>query len=269
MTNIRALISDVDGTLIDTLEVIRRGQFEAATAHFQEIGMLAQDLPEYDVYNDALLKTIGGHVRETLESTSKLLYADHPDIFRLLDFDRMVTLLTGIQDEMAAEHVRTYDGLQDLLRYLGKENIALGIFTSGRPHHLVRNFGVALPELGMQDLYKDQEKDSYEKLDIFIDLLKKNFGLGEVKIITGDDVTARKPDPEPVYAVLDRLNIQKEHAVAFGDHSVDMMAASSAGVVHRIGITHGFDDEATLTAAGATKVIHQLDEVIKYLQNQA
>ncbi|HEY1085773.1 MAG TPA: HAD hydrolase-like protein [Candidatus Saccharimonadales bacterium] len=268
MHEVKAFISDIDGTLLDTLEVIKRGQYEAAITHFHEIGLPQEQHPEYQDYNKALLQVIGGHVRETLESTNLLLYKDRPDVIELLDFDRMAELLRPIQDTLAEDLVRPYAGLQDLLRYIGEQGIAFGIFTSGRPHHLVRNFEMALPELDLKAVRADKELGDYEKLDILAKNLKKVFGLSKIAIITGDDVSAHKPDPEPVYAVLDRLGVKPEYAVAFGDHMVDMKSAAAAGVTRRVGVTHGFDDEEILRQAGASHIVNSLDEFREYLQNQ-
>ncbi len=49
-------------------------------------------------------------------------------------------------------------------------------------------------------------------------------------IVTGDEVTAQKPDPQGILAVLDRLGIAPNHAIMAGDSPKDLMAAKNAGV---------------------------------------
>jgi phosphoglycolate phosphatase-like HAD superfamily hydrolase len=264
---IKALLCDVDGTLIDTVEVIQRGQYEAAIQHYLAVGLQKVDLPTYDAYQEALLKVVGGHVRDTLEATSHLLFANRPDIITKLDFDEMTQIMRPIQEELALTLVRPYEGLQSLLRYLGEHSIRFGIFTSGRPHHLVCNFGTALPELGLKDLYKQKDKTDYEMLHELIGAMEKNFGLRDIVVITGDDVAARKPDPESIFAACEKFGMSSEDIAVLGDHKVDMQAASNARVPVRIGVVHGFDDSETLMAAGATTTITNLANVAASLES--
>ncbi len=113
--------------------------------------------------------------RDTLEATSRLLFIDKPEIIATLDFDEMTRIMRPIQDELAQTLVRAYDGLQDLLKYLAAHSIRFGIFTSGRPHHLVCNFGAALPELGLKDLYKQKDKTDYEMFRDLIHAMETTF----------------------------------------------------------------------------------------------
>lgn len=49
-------------------------------------------------------------------------------------------------------------------------------------------------------------------------------------VITADDTTAHKPDPEPVLLALERLGARPEDAVYVGDSPFDIGAARAAGV---------------------------------------
>ena len=44
-----------------------------------------------------------------------------------------------------------------------------------------------------------------------------------------------------------------------------MQAGVNAGVPARIGVTHGFNDDKVLLEAGATQVVHSLDELTNRL----
>jgi len=44
-------------------------------------------------------------------------------------------------------------------------------------------------------------------------------------------------------------------------HKVDMQAGVNAGIPVWVGVSHGFDGEEVLKKAGATQVIHSLDEL--------
>jgi phosphoglycolate phosphatase len=49
-------------------------------------------------------------------------------------------------------------------------------------------------------------------------------------IVGGEDVVRHKPDPEGLYRALERIGISGQDGVYVGDHPVDAMAASAAGI---------------------------------------
>jgi phosphoglycolate phosphatase len=59
-------------------------------------------------------------------------------------------------------------------------------------------------------------------------------GLGLARFFTvvlgGDSLTARKPDPAPLLAALDRLGASRARAAMVGDHHNDVLAAQAAGI---------------------------------------
>ena len=257
---IKALISDADGTLIDTLHLIRRGQFEAAHMYLAKHGISESDLPSYDTYEAYLHQAIGGSARETLEATVRLLFAHKSHHLNDIDFDELHDLLDPTQDKIASDTVKQFKGLSEFLRFLGTKNIKLAIFSSGTPHHLVRNFGIALPELGLTKLFQDKTLSDVAKLRMLEDKIHKQFNISQVTFVTCEDVSVSKPDPESLLLALDRLDVRKEDVAVLGDHWVDMAAGVNAGVAMRIGITHGFDDVASLKEAGATIVADDFRE---------
>jgi phosphoglycolate phosphatase-like HAD superfamily hydrolase len=265
MDKIKAVISDLDGTLLDTRHLIRHGQYEAAKTYLTKHGIPAAEIPTFEEYEPHLIATLGGPARETLERTIRLLYQASPHHLESINFDELHDLLNPIQDTIAPEFVKAYAGLSDLLTYLGNHQISFAIFSSGTPHHIVRNFGIALPEVGCIDLYQQKNLSEYEKLSQFTAQLEQHFQLPKVAIITVDDVSASKPDPASLKLALDKVDVQPADALVLGDHRVDMQSGVNAGVPTRIGITHGFDDAVQLKAAGATAIIDKLLELSDYL----
>ncbi len=57
--------------------------------------------------------------------------------------------------------------------------------------------------------------------------------------ITGDDVTAAKPDPEPVARAIDELGLSPANCFYVGDGPNDVLAARAAGAV-TVGVAWGF-----------------------------
>ncbi len=184
-----------------------------------------------------------------------------------MDFDKLHDMLNPVQDSIAKEHIKAYEGLSDFLHSLGEAGIALAIFTSGTPHHIVRNFGVALPELGMENAYLDPSKTDREKLSEFETGLSEVFGIPKFTVVTADDTEKHKPEPDSLNLAMSRLGVDKSQVAILGDHKVDMQTAINAGVQNRIGITHGFDDKETLKSHGATHIANSLSDVNKHLQD--
>lgn len=262
----RAILSDADGTLVDTVGLIRHGQYETAKSYLEKQGVAAESLPSYDTYEGYLNQVVGGAARDTLERTVRLLYAHQPHHAEAFDFDALHDELNPVQDRIAPEFVKPYTGLSRFLHHLGKTGVGLAIFTSGSPHHIVRNFGIALPELGMSESYLDASIGERAKLARFESAVTDHFRIPGFTVVTCDDVAAHKPDPEGLQLALDRLDVAPDEAMVLGDHRVDMLSAVNAGVGQRVGITHGFDDETALRAAGASMVVNSLDELGRMLR---
>lgn len=266
MRKIDAIISDSDGTLVDTVSLIRHGQYETARQYLVKHGIPDEEIPEYDAYNELLTQTVGGSARTTLERTIRLLYEAAPHHLEGMDFDELHDMLNPLQDQLAPEHVKAYEGLSEFLHGVGEAGIKLAIFTSGTPHHIVRNFSVALPELKLNDLYKDKTKPDGEKLDIFTARFAETFSIPNFTVVTADDTEKHKPDPESLNLAMQRLGVNPENIAVLGDHKVDMQTAVNAGVANRFGITHGFDDSETLMSNGATHTVNSFSELNKLIK---
>jgi phosphoglycolate phosphatase-like HAD superfamily hydrolase len=261
MTQIKAIISDADGTLVNTLYLIRHGQYETAAEYLLERGIPRHDIPPYEAYESFINKAVGGSTRETFEGTIRLLFeGTHEHHLKHIDFDELNERLTPIQDHIAPLYVHPFHGLTELFSWLGKNDVGTGIFTSGNPHMIVRNFGVSLPALGYTELFRQENGDQYEKLNAFLERTKAVYGMQKFAVVTCDDVAQTKPDPEGILKLMDKLGVKADEVIVLGDHAVDMRAAQNAGV-HAIGISHGFGTPAELKEAGALKVVDNLSKV--------
>jgi phosphoglycolate phosphatase-like HAD superfamily hydrolase len=266
MLKIKALISDADGTLVDTMYVIRHGQYEASKRYLEAQKISSEDMPDFETYARIVNKVVGKPARDTIESTLKEIYKDRSDILGTIDFDKIARSLGPIQDEITnSSVVRAYEGFHELMKTLSDNGIKFAIFTSGAPHHIVRNFGVSLPELGLSDLYKDKTMSDTDRLSIFIDTFKKYYNLIDFTVVTSVDTIKHKPDPDSLLLALKRLNVQPNECVVIGDHTLDMYAAKNAGVSRRIGVTHGFDDRKQLETSKPTHIIDSLKELTRYI----
>lgn len=119
MSKINAIISDSDGTLVDTVNLIRHGQYETARQYLEKYGISTSEIPNYDTYNNFLSLAIGGSARTTLEQTMRLLYAETPHHLDAMDFDTLHEMLNPVQDQLAPEYVKPYEGLSNFLHEIG------------------------------------------------------------------------------------------------------------------------------------------------------
>lgn len=264
---IKAIISDIDGTLVNTLYFIRHGQYEAMTQYLLGNGLQREQLPTYEQYETCLNQAVGGPTHDTFAVTLQLLAKDFPAIVPgLVDLievnDR---ILPEVQNHLAPLYIHPFPELHDFLKVLELLELKLAIYTSGYDYMVVRNFGVALPSLGYMDLYKSPDYSDADKLQALVERLKATYAIPDMAVVTANDVTAHKPDPEGVLKALDKLGVGPQEAVVLGDHRYDMMAAKAAGV-YAIGVSHGFSAPNELVIAGADAVCANLHEVIYHIQ---
>ncbi len=74
----------------------------------------------------------------------------------------------------------------------------------------------------------------------------------------------RKPDPEALYAILEKHGIDKSECVYVGDSDVDVFTAKNAGV-KMIGVEWGFRGREELIEAGASCVARTADELLEFI----
>lgn len=258
ISNFDTVISDADGTLVDTVELIRKGQYQALINHLASRQVSSNQLPNYEYFEEALHQSIGGDTYSTLRKTASLIYENFPEILQKLDFDELNNGLSAVQDQVAPSLVKAYDGLSDFLFEVGRRHLKFAIVTSGSPHHIVRNFGLALPDLAMRKFYEDQSLGDQDKLAIFQEKVRNHFGIKGLAIITCHDVAAHKPDPESILLALTKLQSMPEKTIGLGDHVVDIEACRNAQVKHFVGVSHGFNTSPQLKSAGAERTIRTL-----------
>jgi phosphoglycolate phosphatase-like HAD superfamily hydrolase len=264
---IKAIISDADGTLVNTMYLIRRGQYEVAVEYLQEQGIPTHDIPEFEVYENYINKSVGGSTRETLEKTLRLLYEkSHQDHLKKVNYDDLNKRLDAVQDRIAPLYVHPFHGLADFFSWAGKKDVGVGIFTSGDRRMIIRNFGVCLPALGYTELFTQDDIPVAQRFTSFIARMKAVYGIDTLAAATCEDVTQTKPDPEGILKLLDELQVKPDEVIVLGDHSVDMHAAHKAGL-HAIGITHGFGTMNELLKAGAIQVVKDLSSLTKLIDS--
>ena len=80
-------------------------------------------------------------------------------------------------------------------------------------------------------------------------------------VVTPEDVSNPKPDPEPVRVALERLGVSAERAWFVGDSPHDVVAGQAAGVRTAAALWGPFP-RATLEEAGADRLLSDFHEVL-------
>ena len=146
--------------------------------------------------------------------------------------------------ELATEHdavqnslvhiIKPYPHTKSMLEFWKHEGVKLCLFTSGTHMMIGRNFSAA----GISNVN--------ELFDA---------------IVTADDATARKPEPDAILELLAQVEVSPENAVVVGDHAYDIIAGKRANVGLKIGILHGFGTQHELLTAGADFLCDNLDSL--------
>ncbi len=180
-------------------------------------------LPEYGALADR--EAIAAVIGRTLRQCYEVL---HP---------------SGDHDVMAARHhevqqapnmydlITIYDGFTDVLDTLADASIKSAVLTNRSRISLDLIFS----HLGIQD-----------KFDV---------------VVTPQDVTTPKPDPEGLLLVSKKLKLPPASLAIVGDTEIDILAGKKAGVAMTVGVTHGFGSRKSITAAGADKIIDHFDDL--------
>ena len=156
------------------------------------------------------LKCVGLPVEEGLRRTFEPLGIDY------------ATILKAYRSFNHAEHeamIQSFPGITELLRELAALGIPMAVASSKRGEPLRRQI-LALGWAGLFD-----------------------------PIITPDEVTAGKPDPESLVLCLAAHGLQPEEAVMVGDAPFDLDMAQRAGVPS-VAVGHGFSSQEAMAAFG-------------------
>ncbi len=174
--NITTILFDLDGTLIDTNELI------------------------ISTYLHTLGKYYPG--KYTREDVLPFLGPTLHEVFEGMDPGRVEEMILEYRTFNIANHdamVKEFAGVIETLQILKEKGYKLGIVTT-------KKHDVALKGVNLM------------KLDAFFDV-----------VIAYDHVKKVKPDPEPIYLALEKLQAVPEEALMVGDNYHDVLAGKNAG----------------------------------------
>jgi pyrophosphatase PpaX len=154
------------------------------------------------------------------------------DLIRLRDEKEV-----AYRNIIAHKRIRMIAGLKNLLDFLRREKIKIGIVSSAS----MKNINLILRRLG----------------------LKKYF-----KVIVGaETVKEHKPKPEPILVAVRRLGLRPRDCVYVGDSIYDMMAARNAHTIG-YGMETGYYNWRQLRRSGARQVFRSHHEFLRFLKRE-
>lgn len=213
--NYKAIIFDLDGTLVDTLDDLTDAMNQALT-HCGQPGrtreecreMIGRGLPEFA---KSALPLEAGHLKDMLLLKMREVYL-----------------------QICLNRTKPYDGIREVLSACQKQGIRLGVL-SNKAH------------------------------DLTVRISEHYFGKGTFCQILGQKENIKpKPDPEPIYLLLEKMELKPAEVLYVGDSEVDVQTAHNAGV-DCIAAGWGFRSIEVLQQAGAEKIVYSPLELLGYV----
>ena len=204
-----AVIFDVDGTLVDSE---RQGHRVAFNLAFEEFGLPYRwDEEEYG----RLLRTTGGQrrideylARHGVDDRERVSLA--PALHQ-----RKTAIMTRLIEE---GRIEARPGANRLVDELSQAGCVLAVATTGSRSWVERVLATSFP------------------------------GASFDAVVTGDQVKARKPDPEAFVVALERLGVAADAAVAVEDSAEGLRSAHGAGLACAV-VANGYTLDHDLSAA--------------------
>lgn len=141
-----------------------------------------------------------GDIDEILATFGEPLDLSMENLFPDVPLEESLPIYRGYQRENFLSDIKLVDGATDLLDELKD-----------------RNYGMALVTSRLK-FTTDQALDTFD--------LRRYFDC----VVTADDVTRHKPDPQSVEIALDKLGSSPAKAMMIGDTRHDIMCAKNAGI---------------------------------------
>ncbi|MCI8408920.1 MAG: HAD-IIIA family hydrolase [Lachnospiraceae bacterium] len=210
----------------------------------------------------------------------------------LIIFDLDGTILNTLEDladstnyalaanqlpERTMEEIRNFvgNGIRKLIERAvpeGCEDIKVDkVFADFGKHYKEHCADKTRPYEGILELLSELHSKKYHlavvsnKADFAVQELCETYFQGKFEYVVGERKgIRRKPYPDSVLEVLDKLQINKENAVYVGDSEVDIKTAKNAGI-KMICVEWGFRDRAYLMKQGAENFAALPIEIYKFL----
>ena len=142
-------------------------------------------------------------------------------------------VINEIAPQMFADNLDLIHGADHIVEDMASKGLKIGLVTSTQRRYL---------KIKMQPL--------------------ENSGVAALfdVIITSDDVEKRKPDPDPLIACAQQLDLQPINCVYVGDTATDIKAGKAA-CMRTVGVLTGFDDYESLNRENPDAIIDSVQKL--------
>lgn len=206
-------------------------------------GTLVDSAPELAAAIDHMLKIygqecagvwrvrtwIGEGVRQMIKRAWKWATSDYPD---QAIFNRLYAGFNEAYEARLGSECRLYDGVAEILDEFAADGMAMAIATN--------------------------------KSERFVNPLLRGLNIDRYfqKVVGGDSLPTRKPDPAPLKVIADHTRVESNSAVMVGDTVTDIRAAHAAGF-SSVAVTYGYGDISSLRSAAPDFLIDAPPKLIK------
>jgi len=211
---LKAIIFDLDGTLIDSAPDLRTACNKLLEAH--------QRRP---ITMEETKKFVGNGAAKLVERA--FAATGNP-----AQKQEIAPLTEGFLEFYAgheADETQPYPGVMAVLDQLAGQGYRLSLCTN-KPKAPTGNL---LRDLGMSGFFE--------------------------LVLGGDELARKKPDPQMIHHVLEKMNVAPEEAVMVGDSPNDIDAAKNAGVPN-IAVSYGYR-KVPVSALGADYIVDHFDDL--------
>lgn len=215
----KAVLFDLDGTLLDTLEDL----WAAVNATLEAYKLPLRSLEEVRAF-------VGNGIKNLMQRA--VGREDFPD------FDKLLEDFKSYYGAHCADRTKPYEGIIELLQ--------------------------ALKARGMHTAVLSNKADFATKMlaeQYFADLLEEAAGENEAAGIR------KKPAPDALFAMMERMGVSPAETVYVGDSEVDIQTARNAGV-DCISVTWGLRSRKCLIENGAKVLLDTPMEILQYCEGK-
>jgi phosphoglycolate phosphatase len=221
LTSIRGVAFDLDGTLIDSAPGL---------AYAVDSALYALELPQAG--EERVITWIGNGADVLMERALAWALTEKS---RPQADDELRAMMRRLFDRYYAQAAQEgsflFPGVVETLSALKQSDIALALVTN-KPTAFVMPI---LTALGISDFFR--------------------------VIIGGDDVEHKKPHPEAVLKVMQKLHLQPDALLFVGDSRNDILAARAAGC-RSVGLTYGYNYGEAIALSKPDYVYDRLQEIL-------
>lgn len=220
----KLFVFDLDGTLVDSLGIIAR-TFNSVLRRY---GLPSIQKEKFNYFAGDGPAVLVRRAIEYLKSEGRVQPGEEEFIFQGVYPDYLETY-----DQLKDDLTKPYAGIEKVLCKLKEENRMIAICTNKR-------------KMAAENLVESVFSAEFDYISAL------------------EDGISRKPEPDMLNVVMEKLGVSKEEVLYFGDTNTDMKTGKNAAV-DTVGVTWGFREREELEAFQPQAIIDHPKEILNFL----